>query len=266
MARFDFIESSASGYRFLMHHHSIVGRIALVPLLIKVASFVLIAALDMNEAYLRQGLFLIPSYFAEGWLVAQLIRLALFKETWPAMLSGDRKKDMNLLHMRFRSIMSATIIYVLIKLVLSFASGLIMQGNAVYQTAETPEPSSGAFFIAILVIAVTVWAFRFLWLYIPAAMGYSLKGFVKVIAPYQMSIYMIATWLLCFIPLAIIFVMVSEVFVSAFPSPEAAQASEAYKYAMVGVQAVLELLITIVSSVAMAYGIYGLYHGGQKKS
>ena len=250
-----------------MHHHSVVGRIALVPLVIKLVSFVLISALDMDEAYLRQGLLLIPSYFADGWLVAQLIRLAIFKETWPAMLSGDRKKDMGLLHMRFRAIMSATIIYVLLKLVLSFLSGVIMQGStlAQYQSEPPPEPSSWAFVVGILVIAFTVWAFRFLWLYIPAAMGYPLKDFLKRIAPYRVSIYMIATWFLCFIPLAIIFMMVSEVLVSAFPGAEAAQASEAYKYSMVCVQAVLELLITIVSSVAMAYGIYGLYQGGPKR-
>lgn len=262
MRRFDFIESAASSYRFLMIEHSIVGRMMLIPLLVKVASFVLVSVLELEGNYLRQGLILIPSFFAEGWLITQLIRLAIFRETWPAMLSGDRKKDMEVLHVRFRAIMSGTIIYVLLKLLVSMFSGLAMQANETYQPEAVTEPSSMAFLVAMLAILFIVWSFRFLWLYIPAALDYPIRDFLGRIKAFRVSIYMIATWLLCFIPLALMFLMISEVMVGVFPPAEEGVIPDGYKYSMVVVQAVLELLISIVTSIAMAYGISSFYQKG----
>ncbi|MEM7618815.1 MAG: hypothetical protein AAF244_05495 [Pseudomonadota bacterium] len=261
MARFDFVEASASGYRFLMHHHADIGRIAMVPLSIKLTSFLIITALDLDENYLRQGLLLIPSYFAEGWLVAQLIRLAIYKEQWPVVLSGDQKKDLQKLSVRFRSIMSATIVYVLIKLALAVISGLVMHGEVMHgaERPEAMEPTSGAFLFAMIFVLFVVWAFRFIWLYVPVALDLPMKMFLKRIRAYQTSIYMMGTWLLCFVPLAIIFIMISEFFLNIFPPLENGDNSEIYKYAMVSFQAVLELMITIVSSIGMAHGIHSLF-------
>ncbi|MCB1532850.1 MAG: hypothetical protein KDJ35_08270 [Alphaproteobacteria bacterium] len=266
MGRFDFIESAASGYRFLMLQHELVGRMMLVPLLVKITSFVVITALALDDNYLRQGLMLIPSFFFEGWLVAQLARLAIFEEDVSALLTGDRRKDMEILHTRFRAVMAATLIYVLTKLVISFVSGLALQANGGYQnTAAAVEPSSGGFLAAFIALGIAIWSFRYLWLYIPAALDYPMEDFLKRIRSFKVSVLMIATWMLCFIPLALMFMMISEVLVSIFPADASGEVSMTYRYIMVCVQAVLELLITIVSSVAMAYGLSSFYKKGQKR-
>lgn len=231
----------------------------LIPLIIKLASFVLIAALGMEEQYLRQGLILLPSFFAEGWLIAQIVRLAILKESWPAVLSGDRRKDMKILHVRFRAIMAGTIIYVLTKLVISLISGLAMQANESFVNQEVVEPTNFGFLTALLVVAFTIWAFRFLWLYIPAALDFPMRDFVYRIRAFKVSILMIATWLLCFIPLALIFLMISELLTSFFPLTDAGEIPDAFKYIMIGFQAILEMLIAIVSSVAMAFGLMSFY-------
>lgn len=264
MARFDFVEAAASGYRFLMHQHSAVGRIAMVPLSIKLTSFLVITALGMSDHYLRQGLLLIPSYFAEGWLVAQLIRLAIYGEQWPVVLSGDQKKDLEILSVRFRSIMASTIVYVLIKLFLAVVSGVMMGAGGGASPAASPEASTGMFLAAMITILGMVWAFRFLWLYIPVALDFSMGGFLRRIRPFRTSVYMIATWLLCFIPLALMFIMVAEFFANIFPPLESGEASMAYKYAVVSFQAVLEMAIAVVSSVGMAFGIYSIYKNTDK--
>lgn len=263
MGRFDFIESAASGYRFFMVEHALIGRMLLFPFVVKLVSFGIVTALELDQNYLRQGLLLLPSYFVEGWLVAQLVRLAIFRETWPAMLSGDRKKDMEVLHVRFRAIMSATIIYVLLKLAVSLISGLLLEASTTYQDPEVTEPSSMMFLMAMLALGFSVWAFRFLWLYIPAALDYPIKDFLYRIRGFRTSLLMLATWVLCFTPLALMFLMASEFFVALFPVEEAGVIPVTYKYAMVVVQAGLEILIAAVSSVAMAYGISSFY---QKKS
>ena len=265
MGRFDFIECAASGYRFLMVEHALVGRMMLLPLAVKLVSFVFITALDLDQNYLRQGLILIPSFFAEGWLVAQLVRLAIFRESWPTMLSGDRKKDMEVLHVRFRAITSATIIYVLLKLATSLLAGLALEANSSYQGPENPEPSSLAFLVGMLAMMFMIWAFRFLWLYIPTALDYPIKDFLYRIRSFRSSVLMIATWLLTFTPVALLFVMISEFMVSVFPPVEEGVVPETYQYAMVCVQAVLELLMAIVTSLGIAY-LIALYYQNDGKA
>lgn len=263
MARFDFIDSAVFGYRFLIVEHALVARMMLFPFVLKLVSFLIVTALDLDQNYLRQGLVLIPSYFAEGWLVAQLIRLAIFRETWPAMLSGDRKKDMEVLHVRFRAIMAGTIIYVLLKLFMSLFTGLLLEANFDYQSTQEAEPSSFVFLLSLLAMIFVIWAFRFFWLYIPAALDYSIRDFLYRIRSFKSSLYMIAIWILCFTPLALMFLMASEFFVALFPAAQEGKVPAAYQYSMVVVQAALELCIAMVTSVAMAYRISSLYRKGK---
>lgn len=260
MAQFDFIESATQGYKFLWYERQAIMQLATIPLVLKVIGFFTIVFFDIEENFLRQGLVLLPSHFAEGWLVAQLIRMAVFGERWPAPLSGDQKKDEALVYSRGRSILSAMVFYVLIKLALSFSTGIMFMENLVHvPDGAAAEPSVVTFMVALMVVGFFIWAFRFLWLFIPAALDYSIIGFLKAIRGYNTSVYMIAAWLLCFVPLALLLLGVSEMVSSAFPG-QGEEPSTAYTYIILVFQALLEMWVAVVSSIAMAYGIQSIYH------
>jgi hypothetical protein len=263
MAAFDFIESSAKGYRFLALNREAVLRLAAVPLILKLASFLGVAVLDMDDNFLRQGLLLLPSYFAEGWLIAQLIRMAVFNESWPIAITGNKTQDLALVNTRGRPILAAAVMYLLVKLALSVFSGLMMSAGAA-QPAPPPAAADSSIMVLIAAavgVAFLVWLFRFLWLYIPMALGLPLADFLIRIKAFMTSVYMLGTWLLCFVPPALMLVVAAWFFGYVFPVGADGEPTEAYTYIMVAVQAVLEMVISMVSSVAMAFGLYSIYQG-----
>lgn len=265
MASFDFIESAASGYRFLMREHALIGEMAVIPLAIKIISFVLITFFELNTNILRQGLILIPSYFAEGWLVACLIRVAIFDDYGRIPLD-NRKQALLILSAQARMLASSTIIYVLIKMALSVLAAFIFEADSIYKNAHVgaPESSSSAFIVGLVFLILVIWAFRFLWLYIPVALGYTINSFVKHTMPLQTSFYFIGTWLLCFVPIAMLLIMAAETLSSLSPTPEGGDPTALSLYGMVIIQAVLELVAAIVTSIAMAYGIHSIYQAKNK--
>ncbi len=246
--------------------------VALVPFVIKLLCFVAVTAFAGDGNYLRHGLYLIPSYFAEGWLMAQLIRMAVFGESWPIAFSGDKEADLKHFMRRKRTILSSTIIYVLIKLVLAFLSGYMLdaQGGVIggLEQAAGPaapgdEPSALMFLIGVGALATMIWALRLAYLYVPAAMGIDLVDFLARVKPYMFSLRLLGTWLLCFVPVAMALVMASSILVTIFPGVEGTP-SVAFTYGLTAVQAVLEIVAAALSSVAVAYGIKSIYDTGNR--
>ncbi len=144
---FDFIESAVDGYRFLWRDRAELLRVALLPLIVKFVSYLAIVFMELDENYLRQGLVLVPSYFAEGWFVAYAMRLALLRETWYSYLTGDAVVDQCYTLMRKRLMHISVGIYVLMKLLSAMVVGLAMQE---YQASEavveqTKAQAEGAF-------------------------------------------------------------------------------------------------------------------------
>lgn len=261
MSRFDFIESAASSYRFVMLESRTIYHMALIPFLVKLASFVLITLLGLDTDFMRQGLILIPSYFLEGWLVAKLIRLAIFGERWPYALSGDQKEDAALYRERSTSLKASMIMYVLIKMTMAAAAGSVLESEELYKNAaeSSPDPSAATFIIAFGGVLFLVWSFRLVWLYVPLAFGESVTGFLNRIKSFNTSIYMMASWFLCFIPVALLMMMFSELMGSIFSVQADVEPPILYTYIIVLAQAIFELFVAIVSSVAIAYGVGSIY-------
>src|SRR5690606_1781751 len=167
MASFDFIDSAVKGYKFVWAERGYIARLALPLLVIKFASFIFISSTGLEGNVLRQGLVYLPSYFVEGWLLAQLIRLSLFGERWPVPVT-EASKDFVL--GRSRAVQAGMAVYVMIQMFMTLTLGLIAQNApAESQRADLPEPTFGTFVAGIIALAVIIWAFRLLWLYIPAA-------------------------------------------------------------------------------------------------
>lgn len=265
MASFDFVESASKGYSFFWRARLTILRLAVLPLFIKCLSFISLTALEMNENLLRQGLFLIPSYFAEGWLVIVLIRLAVLGEYKVPVLTGDAQEDSARIQDRSRLILAGTVVYVLTKMMLSFFMALFLEQKELYGPQQAPAQGMGSFIAATIILAILVWAFRFLWLYIPVALGRSIERFLDRIKPFMTSVYMLAVWILCFVPLALIFIVASQAATTVFPGTQD-QISTPALYFIMCIQAFVELSVAAISSVSLAYGIQSLYDNTNTKT
>lgn len=261
MASFDFIESASGGYRFFWEERETLLRMGAIPVVIKVVTYLVITALAMDGNPLRQGLFLLPSFFAEGWLVAQAIRMAVLGERWPVALSGDPRQDSDTIMKRSRGILSGMIVYVLIKMVLTFVTGYVKFAET-QQPAPMPpaEPTAMTYAAAVFILVTFIWLFRMLWLYVPATLDYPMQDFVKRFKSFMVSVHMIGAWLLCFIPMAMAMTLISQILHGIFPGSGDVPAA-GYTYGVALVQSIMEVVIAVISSVAMAYGVHSLYKG-----
>src|SRR5205814_116453 len=75
------------------------------------------------------------------------------------------------------------------------------------------DPAAMPTSLALLVIGTAVfslWAFRYLWFYIPAALSYELRSCVRALKGFGTSIYMILTAIVCFLPVTVLQYMIAS--------------------------------------------------------
>ncbi len=267
MASFDFIEAASTGYKFTVKHRQFISKLALVPVLIKVVVMGAVIFFGLESQHLRQGLIMFPSFVAEGWLVSQIIRAAIFKEFGLVRLSGEANQDRRRFELRAQCILAGTIIYVLTKMATYLFAGLLMtevermQGNIGDATAA-PDAGGFDFVIAVLALGIALWGFRYLWLYVPAALGYSVEGFLKRIKGIKSSFYMMGLWILCFIPIMTLAMLIMQGLLGGADSYS--DVSPVSVLFVVVVQAFAETAIVIVASVGMAVGVQSIYANAKR--
>ena len=266
MFKFDFIDASAAAYRFAIIEHRSIYQMAIIPLMVKLACFVIITMAGLDEHFLKQGFILIPSYFLEGWLLGQVLRLAILGERWPASLSGDLSKDASLLHERKICLQACTAMYVLMKVITTGVAGWSLHESGYLEDPTAmEEPDAISFFAAFAILVTAIWLFRLLWLYIPLALGQTMNGFLDSIKPYSSSIYMLGTWILCSVPVAFLLLTLTQMIGTALGLEDGQEPTLLFTYIVIVLQAVLELFVAIVSTIAMAYTIGNLTKKTHKK-
>ncbi|MGB0720130.1 MAG: hypothetical protein ACPGRX_06630 [Bdellovibrionales bacterium] len=248
MAQFDFIEAASFGYRMTWDKRAVLARLGLTPFLVKLGSFAVIPFLGLEDNFLRQGLVLLPSYFAEGFFLAYIVSLVWSGPGLTTDFEAGRPYA--------RNIMAASVLYVLTKLLIALFAGSVLTG--VMQQAGTPPQSVAlpptAFLSVIAMFAFFIWAFRLLWLYIPVAMGGSMQGVLKRFHRYVYSFPMIGCWLLCFVPIGLLVMAMFDMLAGVF-GHSAEAPSSAFKLVFTVVQAFAELVIAVIATLAMAHGI-----------
>lgn len=255
MASFDFIDATSRGYKFFWDEREMLIKLAAIPVAVKIASFILIDFLGMQENLLRQGLLFLPSFFAEGWLAVLLIRMVVLVPE-----DGPRTKE------RFKALdeskpnilLAGTLVFVLIKLASAFIVGIAFMSAEGMPHREAPEPSAASFIFSLLLFALMIWAFRLLWLYIPVAMGVSVTGFLKKIGGYNSSFYLLGAWLLAFVPFVFALYFFAVILGTAFPG-SLDEKPLLYTLIFSVVKGVFEVVITIISTLIMTYGIRDIY-------
>lgn len=263
--KFDFIESAVHGYRMIWAERQHLLAIAFVPFAVKFLTYLAIVLLQVQDNYLRQGLLLVPSNIAEAWFIAYALRLTLLGESWPSLLTGDTKADKLLMARRKRALQGAIGIYVLIKLVSAFALGLGMAeyevGQQLAQQGAAYEGSPMIVFGGLVLIAVSIWAFRYMWLYVPVALGHRMRDFLAAVPGFMGAFRLMAVWMICFTPLVLLLMVLADVLKMLFPAAELDIGHLLYVVVWSLVQSGSELFIALVVSLAVGRGFFDVIRG-----
>lgn len=261
MKAFDLIDSASFGYKTVWQERKYLLKLAMIPVLIKLICTVIILTFDYENDYIRQGLVSLPAAFAEGWLLAQFLRTLLLLERWPIML-GETISDnqMSALLIRARGIMSSTIMFALITFLAYglkevYAIFYVMAGGSADLSTSIPAdqpPANPLFFIpAVALIFLSIWIFRYLWLYIPVVVLMPLGEFLRKIGGFMSSIRMMGVFLISVIPCLILAVVLSNIFTALVGGPD----SDIGRFVMVIVSVSIEILISLVTTASMAYAL-----------
>lgn len=251
-ANFDFIGAANSGYRTAWINRSQLIRLAGLPLMIKFGCLAAILFLGFEGQVLRHGLVMLPSYFAEGFFIAYVIRTV--------HAGADLSADVKQARHYFDDVVAAMIAFVLIQLALAFVVGNTIDAvpMEVPQDAQQPTPPSlESFMMACLALGVMVWAFRFAWFHVPLAMGVSLKAFMERISSFSSSIPMLGCWFICFLPMLFAMMLVSRGVLIAFPQVEGGENLISTLLLYI-VQGGFEMLINLIAGISMSYGFKSL--------
>lgn len=263
VAGFDFVESASHAYRFLWVQRSAILRFSAMALAIKILSLIALVVFGLQEFSLRQGLYLLPSFFIEGWAIATLVIMALHEhearsETRKSILAPGKDTA--------RNIKAAMIVYVLTKLMLSFVVGSVYGDQQAAPEAAASEPSMQSFFMALVIIAFMIWAFRFLWIYIPVVMGRSVREYLARFRAYSDSFPMLGVWILCFVPAMIALKVLAEMFGGVMNILGFGSETIVFESGLAMIQALADYLLSLLSSLAVAYGMYSVFNNENKKT
>lgn len=262
MGKFDFIECASKSYEYIWEHRAALFKQSIPALLLKCFCFIIVITFELETSMLRQGLVLLPSFFLEGWIVAHIILLAAQTEQ-----NAAYKLPIDNFKFASNNIIASMIIYVLIKIAIIVAFGVphsyIDPEQSAADSAAMAETGMGYLFILILSIIFTVWAFRFLWLYIPVVLGFSPGKFLYKIRGMLSSVYLIATWLFCFIPAGLVLLFLTGFLAGLMPNVDDAPGLPE-KYTLGLIHAVFDYLTVLLSSLGIAYGVSSIFNKEDK--
>ncbi len=269
MASFDIIDCTSQSYRFLWDHRSYAIRLSTPVIVAKIAAFIAFVLIGIDENFLRQGLLLLPVYFLEGWVIAQLVLMALQVEHMPKKVPGVNDKQVShpLLpsaQQMQRNIKASAVIYTLTKLALAFVIGTTMQGHPPDSATNPPEASGSMFIFVVALIAMMIWAFRFFWIYIPMLIGKTPLDYLLRFKAYSSSFYLLGVWMLCFVPMAILMLMMSEI-MSIILSILSLQDNETVTHIGLSfIQGTVDYLLALLSSLAIGFGVFSVFNDENK--
>lgn len=261
MASFNIMESVSFGYRLTWRERRYLFYLAAVPVLIKIVCHMTYIMLDWQGQLMRQALVMLPSFFADGWMLAHLSRLIFYDQRWPWRSSGEPAGDAAALEDRARGIMAGMLSFVVVEFLLAgFTDGIFQLAHAGVWADENPSLPGAMIMVAAML--GLLWIFRYFWFYIPAAIRYPLPEFSMSMRGFATSVYMLAVWIACFMPAAILYQFVLTL---VFPAGEQTETGAGGEFVAALSGAVFDTAIAVISTAAMAYAIRSMIETWQKK-
>lgn len=261
MSSFDIVTAAGNAYTKVWQERAYLFTLAVIPAVVKFLCLVVILSFDFGENSLRSTLVMIPAYFVEGWMLSHWVRLIVLGQRWPFQPTGDDDADMRVLNERARGVLGGMIVYVLIQMLVSGVWTWVMSLPGDPEALQNPDLKLRLTSVAVFVFML--WAFRFLWIFIPVAANYTMKGFLQDVAHPKLSLYMVAVWLICAVPGFMLMTGLTLPFLLS----EGEEISSFMRFMSAGIQVVLEVIINLLATAGIAYGLKDMYSrlGGRKK-
>ncbi len=255
MAAFDFIDAAGHGYKTIWKERSYLMGLAALPILVSLLCHLALMLSGWDQYIFRQALVLLPSFFANGWMVSHLSRLIFLGQRWPFRPSGNETKDIAALEDRARGIVSGTLTFVLINFIMIGAIGFYQLLTKDY----TPPPGGPEnlpliyYISAIGMMLALIWLFRLVWLYIPVAIGYPLRRFMRDISGIATSFYLVATWIIGYIPAIFLFFNISASVLEPYSEGAAADLPFMVELFMAIFSVLVDTIVLLITTAGIAY-------------
>lgn len=258
MASFDIMEATSFGYRTAWRERNYLIYLAAVPILIKFICHMTVVMLGWQDQFMRQGMIMLPSYFADGWMLSHLVRLIFLDQRWPFRGTGDTAQDNAALTERARGVLGGTLAFVVVEFLMAGFMDAVYPLILMLIDMREPPPNSVPVMMALGTV-VLIWLFRYFWFYIPAAVQYPLPHFSMALKGFKTSLYMLGVWLGCTVP-AILFM--GAVIPRPAPGKSYGMGAE-FMAGIVGVM--LNTIVSIILTAAMAHAIRTMITAWQKQ-
>lgn len=263
MLNLNVISCIQNAYLLVWQERKYLLKLAAIPILIKFAFYSLSSFYVDEGNIIRLSLFMIPSYFAEGWLLCHFVRLITNGQRWPYQMSGNEVDDMRALKARGRPLIAGVLSFVLINLALAlyfaifthFTPAEIINGDEI-KPEDIPQ---GTAITLIFLFAVMVAGFKLVWLYISVAANISPIIYIKKSRGFALTVRFIALWLLCFVP--VMFLM--QLILSPFLMSDTSITSSAHILVSI-VTIIFDTLKNIIVTAGMTYAVLQIVRGGDK--
>ncbi len=266
MASFDFINSASRGYEFIWLERKYLLQVAFPVFFIKLICLLVVFALGAQDRYLLQGLISMPSYVVEAIFIIGLIRYFLYREPifiWgklvPPPKSDIEPKAYSGYMTKKQCIQGGIILYILMRVIEMALLGVSMDMTQSRPPMELSEEDmvkiSPVMFslVTFTILIIFAWIFRFFWLFIPIAAGYPISYYLKKVPGIRISAGMIATWVICSLPLMTVF----SALLQNIPSDGDALSIIANSI----IKAAAEIIIISVQVTAITYGLHKILSG-----
>jgi hypothetical protein len=261
MASFDIMAATSFGYRTAWRERNYLVYLAAVPVLIKFICHMTVAMLGWQDQFMRQGMIMLPSYFADGWMLSHFIRLIFLEQRWPFRRTGDEAQDRAALQDRARSILGGTLAFVVVEYLMAGFVDAFYQLSLVLAESQTP-PSNGVSMLMALGAASLIWLFRYFWFYIPVAVQYPLPYFSMALRGFRTSLYMLGTWLGCVVPGVMLYNMLGMLLI---PRPASGEHGMGAEFIAGILNVTLDTMTLLIVTAAMAYAIRAMIADWQKQ-
>lgn len=264
MKGFEIINSTTRAYKFVWNNRHICAQYGIFPLAAQILCYAALVMMGMEGNILRQGLFMLPAYFVEGAVICLLVKFALDSLPKQGTLFAATSITTQPSEYQKKLLTAGTIVFVLVQM--AFVVGIsfwikfmIAKG---LMAAEPVQPSTETALTSMVIFMVVIWSVRLAWLYVPVVMGLSLKRYLRLVAPFASSFYMIAIALLCSIPTMFFVWIIIQILMAILGLVPETMGVVAQIFLSI-FQIFAGLLTTLLTSIAMAYALYPFLSGNK---
>ncbi len=256
---FDLVTCIGRAYQTVWAERRYLLRLAAVPFLLKIILFTIGYSSGGDENILRLSIIMVPAWIIEGWMLSHFVRLILLDQRWPFRPSGNREQDLPLLQSRYRGVMGGAIAFALTQLIVGgwFAALMTVVPVSLDDPTSDITLTSQQAAVACILLGLAIYFFRFLWLYVAAAVSVPLRPIAARLSPGLMtSIRLLGLWLICSVPaMVVIQVMIGALLMIAGPE----SAGDVVMVISIVAKVVLDIVKNLLCAAAIAYAFQGIF-------